>query len=112
MTLAKNLSKKHQNNNNASTVHDASLRNNKNDTYYLNCPKPTIYFNDGVRSVDYILVWDAFHDDANTTKAHHRRKVFEANLIKEGLELEYEPQEKNGLNFIKVGTSIAVVLEC
>lgn len=52
--------------------------------------------------MDYVLVWDAFEEEAVTEKAYQRRKIFEVNLIKEGLDLEYEPQEKNGLNFIKV----------
>lgn len=72
----------------------------KND--YVRCPIPTIYFKDGIRSVDYVLVWDAFEEEAVTEKAYQRRKIFELNLIREGLDLEYEPQEKNGLNFIKV----------
>lgn len=80
-----------------SVQEDDKLKNN-----YARCPTPTIYFNDGVRSVDYVLVWDAFEEEAVTEKAYQRRKIFEANLLKDGLEMEYEPQEKNGLNFIKV----------
>lgn len=69
---------------------------------HRSCPKPTIFFNDGIRSVDFVLVWDAFDEEAVTEGAFQKRKKFEANLVNEGLELEYEPQEKNGLNFIKV----------
>jgi hypothetical protein len=68
----------------------------------LSCPVPTIYFTDGMRSVDFILVWDAFTEDAVKPEAQEKRKIFEANLAKEGLELEYVPQESNGLNFVKI----------
>ncbi|XP_063913135.1 anoctamin-4 isoform X3 [Zophobas morio] len=66
------------------------------------CRIPTIYFEDGMRSVDFVLVWDAFEDDAITEAAYQKRKVFEANLVADGLELEYVPQESNGLNFVKI----------
>lgn len=69
---------------------------------FINCPKPTIYFMDGIRSVDFVLVWDVLEVKALTDDAYQRRNTFEANLVNEGLELEYEPQEKNGLNFVKV----------
>ncbi|KAJ8915650.1 hypothetical protein NQ315_003434 [Exocentrus adspersus] len=66
------------------------------------CAKPKIFFDDGVRSVDFVLVWDALEEDAVTAEAFAKRQIFETNLIKEGLELEYEPQEHNGLNFVKI----------
>ncbi|RZB39519.1 anoctamin-4-like, partial [Asbolus verrucosus] len=68
----------------------------------LTCPQPTIFFNDGMRSVDFILVWDAFAEHSVTEAAFKKRKIFEANLISDGVELEYLPQEINGLNFIKI----------
>ncbi|GJQ69772.1 hypothetical protein Trydic_g22331 [Trypoxylus dichotomus] len=68
----------------------------------LKCPKPTIYFNDGLRSVDFVLVWDAFNEDATSEEAYYKRRIFEENLMKDGLEIEYEDPEKNGLNFIKI----------
>jgi anoctamin-1 len=75
----------------------------------LSCPVPTIYFTDGMRSVDFILVWDAFTEDAVKPEAQEKRKIFEANLAKEGLELEYVPQESNGLNFVKVSFTYGVL---
>ncbi|KRT85879.1 hypothetical protein AMK59_1604, partial [Oryctes borbonicus] len=68
----------------------------------LKCPKATIYFNDGLRSVDFILVWDAYNDDATSEEAYYKRRIFEENLMKDGVEIEYEDPEKNGLNFIKL----------
>lgn len=69
---------------------------------HVECPKHKIYFNDGKRSVDFVLVWDSFQEEAKSELAHKRRRIFEENLMKEGLELEYEQPESNGLNFIKI----------
>lgn len=74
---------------------------NKNDCH-CDCAKQTIYFRDGERSVDFILVWDMLNKDSVTDEAYEKRANFERNLVKEGLDLEYEPVEENGLNFIKV----------
>lgn len=68
----------------------------------IDCPKQCIYFNDGIRSVDFVIVWDTFNKEAVTPEAHTKRKIFEHNLMKEGLQLEYEPTLDNGLNFVKV----------
>ncbi|XP_076270486.1 anoctamin 1 isoform X2 [Rhynchophorus ferrugineus] len=61
------------------------------------CPQPTIYFKDGIRSVDFVLAWDNYEEDAI-----EKRQIFEENLIKEGLEIEYEPKVENALNFLKI----------
>ncbi|XP_060518729.1 anoctamin-4 isoform X2 [Cylas formicarius] len=67
-----------------------------------NCPRPTIFFRDGIRSVDFILVWDSSDENAISPDGYMKRQIFETNLNKEGLELEYETPEENGLNFVKV----------
>ncbi|EFA04121.2 anoctamin-5 isoform X2 [Tribolium castaneum] len=86
-----------QPNHNESSHKSSECRKNK-----ISCRIPTIYFNDGMRSVDFVLVWDAFREDATTPEAYQKRKLFENNLVRDGLELEYVPQESNGLNFIKI----------
>lgn len=68
----------------------------------VKCAKAKIFFKDGQRSVDYVLVWDALEENAMKPESYAKRQIFENNLIKEGLDIEYEPQEENGLNFIKV----------
>lgn len=68
----------------------------------VKCAKAKIFFKDGIRSVDYVLVWDELNEDAVKPEAYAKRQIFENNLTKEGLEIEYEPQEQNGLNFVKV----------
>lgn len=83
---------------------ESSQKNNEfpNKSDNLSHQVPTIYFNDGMRSVDFVLVWDAFNENAATPEAYEKRKIFENNLLKEGLQLENVPQERNGLNFVKV----------
>ncbi|KAI4465733.1 ngep-related [Holotrichia oblita] len=68
----------------------------------IKCPKPKIFFNDNIRSVDFVLVWDAHSEDATTAEAFCKRRIFEENLMKDGLNIEYEDPEQNGLNFVKL----------
>lgn len=68
---------------------------------------PSLTFNDGVRSIDYVLVWDKNKEDSGKPEAKavavRRREIFEANLEAEGLQLEREdPEHLYGLNFVKV----------
>ncbi|XP_066991170.2 anoctamin-1 [Anabrus simplex] len=59
-------------------------------------------FNDDQRTVDFVLVWDEHNFRSVSDESVEKRRVFEKNLIGEGLELEYEAPEPNGLNFIKI----------
>ncbi|XP_050354863.1 anoctamin-1-like isoform X3 [Nymphalis io] len=71
---------------------------------------PSLSFNDGVRSVDFVLVWEAGKDDATTREAYEHRRIFEENLEKEGLQLEKEaPEELYGLHFIKIHAPLSVL---
>uniref|UniRef100_A0A8C2X4E2 Anoctamin n=1 Tax=Cyclopterus lumpus TaxID=8103 RepID=A0A8C2X4E2_CYCLU len=49
--------------------------------------KDTVFFRDGVRRIDFVL---SYVDDKDGEKKQDRRREFEANLEKEGLELETE----------------------
>ncbi|XP_050464477.1 anoctamin-1 isoform X1 [Cataglyphis hispanica] len=77
------------------SIHDARLLSHSGTKYSL-------YFRDEIRSIDFVLVWDEFNGEAQTYRNVERRRVFELNLEKEGLELEYEQVETNGLHFIKI----------
>lgn len=63
-----------------------------------NSKNPTLFFNDGKRSIDFVLVWKTKADEE--AQQMKKRKVFEDNLLAEGLEIERETFED--LNFIKV----------
>ncbi|XP_073982861.1 anoctamin-1-like [Rhodnius prolixus] len=68
------------------------------------------YFNDGIRTVDFVLVWDSSHPSAKEPSAFEKRKNFENNLTMEGLKLENEPVESGStLNFIKIHAPIDVL---
>ncbi|XP_076233394.1 anoctamin 1 [Calliopsis andreniformis] len=62
----------------------------------------SLYFRDEIRTIDFIIVWDEYDAGAQTYRSTEYRRVFEKNLEKEGLELEYEQAEPNGLHFIKI----------
>lgn len=71
---------------------------------------PSLTFNDGVRSVDFVLVWESGKDDATTPEAYAYREIFEQNLENEGLQLEREaPENLHGLHFIKIHAPLAVL---
>ena len=67
--------------------------------------KERTMFNDGISSVDFVLVWS----DHNNPEEHSlKREIFEKNLRKEGLKLE---REKNAhLNFIKISAPVDVLM--
>uniref|UniRef100_A0A8C1WQQ9 Anoctamin n=1 Tax=Cyprinus carpio TaxID=7962 RepID=A0A8C1WQQ9_CYPCA len=54
--------------------------------------KDSVYFRDGVRRIDFIL---SYIDDKDGEKKQDRRKEFEANLQKIGLELETEDKSES-----------------
>ncbi|XP_043515154.1 anoctamin-1 isoform X1 [Frieseomelitta varia] len=62
----------------------------------------SLYFRDEIRTIDFVLVWDEYNVEAQTYRCTEHRRVFEKNLEKESLQLEYEQAEPNGLHFIKI----------
>lgn len=76
-------------------------------TNTTNAQHASLFFNDGERSIDYVLVWkkvdDAIQEDLNCTK----RGIFEDNLENEGLELERDSIDQ--FHFTKVHTPIEVL---
>ncbi|XP_048014245.1 anoctamin-5 isoform X3 [Megalobrama amblycephala] len=54
--------------------------------------KDSVYFRDGVRRIDFVL---SYIDDKDGEKKQDRRKVFEANLQKAGLDLETEDKSES-----------------
>ncbi|XP_062528738.1 anoctamin-1 isoform X6 [Bombyx mori] len=71
---------------------------------------PSLTFNDGVRSIDYVLVWESGRNDATTPEAYEQRRIFEQNLEHDGLQLEREePEGLYGLNFVKIHVPVDVL---
>ncbi|KAK2842380.1 hypothetical protein Q5P01_012580 [Channa striata] len=54
--------------------------------------KDSVFFRDGVRRVDFVL---SYVDDKDGERKQERRKVYEANLVKVGLELETEDKSES-----------------
>lgn len=78
-----------------------------NNTYLSN----SLYFADGKRSIDFVLVWTHDDDEENPNIEDNRSKkraIFEENLLKEGLQLEHETVEGD-LNFIKIHAPFEVL---
>ncbi|XP_031841577.2 anoctamin 1 isoform X1 [Nomia melanderi] len=102
-----NVNESPVNNESNVTVIDGSctnLRNNRSDSRVVSNSGTTfnLYFQDEVRTIDFILVWDEYSTEAQTYRSIECRRVFEKNLEKEGLQMEYEQAEPNGLHFIKI----------
>ncbi|XP_015432164.1 PREDICTED: anoctamin-1-like [Dufourea novaeangliae] len=89
------------------TILDGSctdLRDSRRGSRIVSNSKPAFssYFQDEVRTIDFVLVWDEYNTEAQRYRSTECRRVFEKNLEKEGLQLEYEQAEPNGLHFIKI----------
>lgn len=67
----------------------------------------SLFFNDGERSIDFVLVWQAGDDEQAEELRTIKRSIFEENLGNEGLELEYESVES--LHFVKVHAPLEVL---
>ncbi|ESO89283.1 hypothetical protein LOTGIDRAFT_106472, partial [Lottia gigantea] len=64
-----------------------------------------LYFQDGKRRIDFVLTYRDDDKDKEKDKKIARRKFFEDNLIKDGLELEYEERARkkaDKVRFVKV----------
>lgn len=86
----------------------------------------SLFFEDGERSVDFVLVWKKLmpHDDDDRSEAlrqkeiaeidekesarAERREVFEEHLITEGLEIEREVVDDE-INFVKIHAPLEVL---
>lgn len=55
----------------------------------------TLFFRDGKRKIDYVLAYEPGSASEQEEKKRERRKNFEDNLRKEGLQLEYEGKESS-----------------
>ncbi|XP_076011820.1 anoctamin-5-like [Genypterus blacodes] len=75
------------NGNGTSSLSDRGTLPGHTETDNLQSNNDTVFFRDGVRRIDFVL---AYVDDKDGEKKQEKRRDFEANLEKEGLELETE----------------------
>ncbi|XP_055691845.1 anoctamin-4 isoform X2 [Lutzomyia longipalpis] len=70
----------------------------------------SLFFADGKRSVDFVLVWKRTDPEVATVEEHRlkKRTIFEENLISDGLELELESVEDE-LFFTKIHAPVEVL---
>lgn len=63
----------------------------------------SLFFDDGIRSIDFVLVYKVNQQQQVIEEDHsEKRRVFEANLEAEGLEIERVFKEKEQIYFVKV----------
>lgn len=78
-------------------------------TNVTNLEAASLYFSDGERLIDFVLVWkeDEDEDPKQIDSKREKRAIFEDNLFIEGLELERESFEV--LHFTKIHVTIEVL---
>ncbi|XP_058484480.1 anoctamin-5b isoform X1 [Solea solea] len=85
----------HSDENNGNGVSSSSERGTlpgNTETDKLQSHKDTVFFRDGSRRIDFVL---SYVDDKDGEKKQERRREFEANLEKAGLELETEDKSNS-----------------
>ncbi|XP_071381839.1 anoctamin-5b isoform X1 [Centroberyx affinis] len=82
-----NLHSDENNGNGLNSTDRGDLLPGHTETDNLQPNKDTVFFRDGVRRIDFVL---SYVDDKDGEKKQERRREFEANLEKAGLELETE----------------------
>ncbi|XP_061396870.1 anoctamin-2-like [Musca vetustissima] len=83
--------------------------NTPND-FYMKCEKnPSLFFDDGVRSIDFVLVYKINQQASVEDQHEEKRHIFEMNLIAEGLEIERACKEKEQIYFVKVHAPLEVL---
>ncbi|XP_005184747.1 anoctamin-1 isoform X2 [Musca domestica] len=83
---------------------------NPPNDFYMKCEKnPSLFFDDGVRSIDFVLVYK-INPQPNVEDQHEeKRHIFEMNLLSEGLEIERACKEKEQIYFVKVHAPLEVL---
>ncbi|XP_065355056.1 anoctamin-1 isoform X1 [Calliphora vicina] len=71
---------------------------------------PSLFFDDGIRSIDFVLVYKVNLQQQVIEEDHvEKRRVFEANLEAEGLEIERVFKEKEHIYFVKIHATLEVL---
>lgn len=83
--------------------YDDNLDSNKNDR------NPSLYFDDGKRSIDFVLAFKVNPHPHVEAENIEKRRVFEGNLELEGLEIERVLKEKEHIYFVKVRCFLYII---
>lgn len=62
----------------------------------------TLFFTDGVRSIDFVLAYKVDPDPSQEALNAHKRFKYEANLLQHGLQMEVDYKEQQHIHFVKV----------
>ena len=63
----------------------------------------TLFFTDGVRSIDFVLAYKMDPDTSQEGINAHKRFKFEANLLQHGLQREVDINEQQHRHYVKLG---------
>ncbi|XP_053969890.1 anoctamin-5 isoform X2 [Anastrepha ludens] len=69
----------------------------------------TLFFADGVRSIDFVLAFKVDPDAGQEALNSHKRYKFEANLLENGLQMEVDYKEQQQIHFVKVHAPLDVL---
>ncbi|XP_013110531.1 anoctamin-5 isoform X2 [Stomoxys calcitrans] len=78
--------------------------------FYLKCERnPSLFFDDGVRSIDFVLAYK-INPQQNVEEMHEKkRQKFESNLMSVGLEIEKVCKEREQIYFVKIHAPLDVL---
>lgn len=81
------------------------------DTYPPPKINSSLFFADGVRSIDFVLAYKTNYENDEEKEEENRikRRVFEENLLNQGLELETEYKPKEKIYFVKIHAPLEVL---
>ncbi|XP_055849456.1 anoctamin-1 isoform X2 [Episyrphus balteatus] len=81
------------------------------DPYHQHKPNSSLFFKDGFRSIDFVLAYKTNNQEEEDDEVENKvkRRVFEENLINQGLELETEYKSKEQICFIKIHAPLEVL---
>ncbi|XP_050316661.1 anoctamin-1 isoform X1 [Bactrocera neohumeralis] len=69
----------------------------------------TLFFTDGVRSIDFVLAYKVDLDASQESINAHKRFKYEANLLQNGLQMEVDIREQQHIHFVKIHAPLDVL---
>uniref|UniRef100_W8BBX0 Anoctamin n=1 Tax=Ceratitis capitata TaxID=7213 RepID=W8BBX0_CERCA len=69
----------------------------------------TLFFADGMRSIDFVLAYKADPDPGQEALSARKRHKFESNLLQHGLQMEVDYKEQQQIHFVKIHAPLDVL---